>query len=81
MHPKNVEVRGCCMGIPFGCGSVLFLLAGAALWHLPQSGQLPFLLTVLLVSAVGFTLFALALVGSEWLRERRENRLAPAQAH
>ena len=29
---SDVEVRGCCCGIPFGCGSVLLLLSGFCLW-------------------------------------------------
>lgn|GEM_PF-3002258 len=30
---NDIQVRGCCCGIPFGCGTVLLLTAGAALWQ------------------------------------------------
>jgi hypothetical protein len=29
----DVQVRGCCMGIPFGCGTLLLALA-VAVWQL-----------------------------------------------
>ena len=29
---KKVEVRGCCMGIPFGCGSLVLLVVGCLVW-------------------------------------------------
>ena len=69
MYPKNVEVRGCCMGIPFGCGSLLLLGTGAVLLYAPHSGQ--FLLTAL-VAAICFLFISLsALIGFEWLQETR----------
>jgi hypothetical protein len=30
----NVQVRGCCCGIPFGCGVLVLALLAAALWKL-----------------------------------------------
>ena len=39
--PSNFQVRGCCCGIPFGCGILLLLLlAGAFLWQLAVPGDL-----------------------------------------
>ncbi|HEX7186073.1 MAG TPA: hypothetical protein VF756_29880 [Thermoanaerobaculia bacterium] len=38
----NVRVRGCCCGIPFGCGFSLLLIAAAALWRLAAPGWFPF---------------------------------------
>jgi hypothetical protein len=35
----NVQVRGCCCGIPFGCGTLVLALAAAGLWHLAIPGQ------------------------------------------
>lgn len=31
---SNFQVRGCCCGIPFGCGVLLAVLFSALLWNL-----------------------------------------------
>ena len=77
MKTKDVKVRGCCMGIPFGCGS-LFLLAltvGGMLGYVPLSGTL--LLTAVGRAVAGVALFAGGLIVSEWLRESLSVRLRP----
>jgi hypothetical protein len=39
---SNVQVRGCCCGIPFGCGTLLILTASVALWRFAAPGWFPF---------------------------------------
>ena len=75
MRSKNVEVRGCCLGIPFGCGSLLLLGLGAGLWLFP-----PTALTLLstLGAIVGTAMLALVvLIAVGWLDERRGMRELP----
>jgi hypothetical protein len=35
---RNVQVRGCCCGIPFGCGVLVLALLAVLVWHLAASG-------------------------------------------
>jgi hypothetical protein len=37
---SNVQVRGCCCGIPFGCGVLLIALLAVVLWRFVVSGDL-----------------------------------------
>lgn len=37
---SNVQVRGCCCGIPFGCGVLLIALLAVALWRFVVPGDL-----------------------------------------
>ena len=72
MRSNNVEVRGCCMGIPFGCGSLLLLGIGVVLWQFPPS-----ILTMLstLGAVVGTILLAaVVLMTVGWLDEKRGMR-------
>jgi hypothetical protein len=36
---SNFQVRGCCCGIPFGCGVLLVVLFSAFLWGLAVPGS------------------------------------------
>jgi hypothetical protein len=36
----KVQVRGCCFGIPFGCGVLLVALLAVLLWRLMVPGSL-----------------------------------------
>ncbi len=36
---SNVQVRGCCCGIPFGCGTLILALVVAGLWHFVVPGH------------------------------------------
>jgi hypothetical protein len=70
MRRKQIEVRGCCMGIPFGCGTVLLLVLGALFLQNPPS-------TTFLLTAVAWVMFALVtaagvLIAVEWLLENRK---------
>lgn len=38
----DVKVRGCCCGIPFGCGVLLLFAACVAVWRGAAAGWLPF---------------------------------------
>jgi hypothetical protein len=72
MRSKNIQVRGCCMGIPFGCGSLLFfgICAGLYLHLLPG-------FSLLAVSAYVFgalVLGTVTLIVAEWFHEKRELR-------
>jgi hypothetical protein len=35
---RNVQVRGCCCGIPFGCGVLVLALLAVLAWHLVAPG-------------------------------------------
>jgi hypothetical protein len=35
---RNVQVRGCCCGIPFGCGVLVLALLAVLVWHLLAPG-------------------------------------------
>lgn len=35
---RNVQVRGCCCGIPFGCGALVLALLAVLVWHLVAPG-------------------------------------------
>jgi hypothetical protein len=37
---SNVQVRGCCCGIPFGCGVLLIALLAVVLWRFVVPGDL-----------------------------------------
>ena len=37
---SNVQVRGCCCGIPFGCGVLVLALLAVALWRFAIPGDL-----------------------------------------
>jgi len=37
---SNVKVRGCCCGIPFGCGVLLIALLAVVLWRFVIPGDL-----------------------------------------
>lgn len=37
---SDVKVRGCCCGIPFGCGVLLIALLAVALWRFAVPGDL-----------------------------------------
>lgn len=37
-----VQVRGCCCGIPFGCGVLMFFVASVAVWQIAAADWLPF---------------------------------------
>jgi hypothetical protein len=70
MRAKQIEVRGCCMGIPFGCGSILLLVLAALFVQNPPS-------TTFLLTAVAWVMVALAtavgiLIAVEWLLENRK---------
>jgi hypothetical protein len=72
MRSKDVKVRGCCMGIPFGCGSLLFLAGGVALWQNLLPGVSWLTAAAVLASVIGVLVFgAAALVAFEWLHEKR----------
>lgn len=47
----DVQVRGCCCGIPFGCGTLALAGAGIALWKLASPEWLGLLAGLL--SALG----------------------------
>jgi hypothetical protein len=36
------QVRGCCCGIPFGCGVLVFVTAAVAVWRFLLPHGLPF---------------------------------------
>jgi hypothetical protein len=54
----NVKVRGCCCGIPFGCGVLVLALLATALWkllppvHLWSAGGIGGTLAFLIVPGV-----------------------------
>jgi hypothetical protein len=68
------------MGIPFGCGSVLFLLMGLTGWQFTPS--LPFFLMALGITAAAVAAGAVILIAVEWALEARTRRAAhvPAEA-
>jgi len=33
VRTNNIQVRGCCCGIPFGCGTLVLLLLGFGLYQ------------------------------------------------
>ncbi len=35
---SNVQFRGCCCGVPFGCGVLVLALLAVALWKLAMPG-------------------------------------------
>jgi hypothetical protein len=35
---SNFQVRGCCCGVPFGCGVLVLALLAVALWKLVMPG-------------------------------------------
>jgi hypothetical protein len=37
---SNVQVRGCCCGIPFGCGVLVVALLAVVLWRFVVPGDL-----------------------------------------
>ncbi len=37
---SNVKFRGCCCGIPFGCGVLLIALLAVVLWRFVMPGDL-----------------------------------------
>jgi hypothetical protein len=37
---SQTKVRGCCCGIPFGCGVLLVVLFASLLWKLAMPGHL-----------------------------------------
>jgi hypothetical protein len=37
---SNVQFRGCCCGVPFGCGVLVLALLAVALWKLAMPGIL-----------------------------------------
>jgi hypothetical protein len=37
---SNVQVRGCCCGIPFGCGVLVLALLAVVLWRFVVPGDL-----------------------------------------
>lgn len=37
---SNVKVRGCCCGIPFGCGVLVLALLAVVLWRFVIPGDL-----------------------------------------
>jgi hypothetical protein len=37
---SNVQVRGCCCGIPFGCGVLVLALLAVVLWRFVIPGDL-----------------------------------------
>jgi hypothetical protein len=72
MRSKEVKVRGCCMGIPFGCGSVLCLVMGVALWQNLIPGFSWLTAAAVLAAASGvLVLGAAALIVFEWFHEKR----------
>ena len=50
----DVQVRGCCCGIPFGCGTLMFLGAGIALWSLTSPKWLAIAGIYLSLSCAGY---------------------------
>lgn len=74
MHAKNVEVRGCCMGIPFGCGSLLLLGIGVALWRFPVSAAA--LLGILAVVALAVLGAAVGLIALGCLDTKRPSPIS-----
>nr|CAA9292053.1 hypothetical protein AVDCRST_MAG63-4416 [uncultured Armatimonadetes bacterium] len=59
MRTNNIRFRGCCCGIPFGCGSILALSGGALLLGQAGPGWLLWAGPATLAAVVG----ALALLG------------------
>jgi hypothetical protein len=53
---SKFQVRGCCCGIPFGCGVLVIVLFAALLWKLAMPGHL-------WPSGLGRTLALLAVPG------------------
>jgi polyferredoxin len=72
MRSKQIEVRGCCMGIPFGCGSILLVaLAGVFVQYQPS---ITLLLTTAGAAITAVVIAAAALIITEWFLEQRNER-------
>ncbi len=69
---KNIEVRGCCMGIPVGCSSVLMLIIGFTVWQNPLSGLS--LMNALLVVGSVLVVALATLLTMGWYAEKRERQ-------
>ncbi len=69
MRRKQVEVRGCCMGIPFGCSTVLLGVLAALIGIYKPSAS--FLLTSLAVLVMAAFTAAVVLITVELILENR----------